>query len=67
MSALVKAVLESMETTAGASRDPVREKAETDSPRYLLPTDVCTNDGWTLPGVALLVSMSRFGKSSHKL
>ena len=54
-----------METTAVASSDPVWVKAVTDSPRYLLRTDSCAAVSWVSPGVALLVSMSRFGKSSH--
>ena len=54
-----------METTSVASSDPVWVKAVTDSLRDLLQTDSCTDVSWFSPGVALLVSMSRFGKSLH--
>ena len=61
-SAMAKAMSKSMETTVGASSDPMREKEVTDYLRDFLPTDTCTNIGCRLPGMALLVSMARFGK-----
>ena len=56
-----------METTEGESRFPARAKDTTDSPRELFPTVAWANVNWTLPGVALLVSMARLGKSSQKI
>ena len=54
-----------METTNVVSSNLIREKAIMDSPRDLLPNDVCVNFSWTLPGVSRLVSTDIFGKSSH--
>ena len=42
-------------------------KATTDSPRDLFPTAAWPNVNWISPGVVLLVSMARFGKSSQTL
>ena len=50
-------------TIEGESIDPVRANIATDSPRDLFPIDVCTNISCTSPGVPLLVSMARLGKS----
>ena len=58
---VAKAMLISIETTEGESSDPARENAATDSPMCLFPTDACANFSWTLPDVALLVSMARLG------
>ena len=60
-----KAISVLIETTEGKSRYPTRENATTDSPRELFPIFVCSNASWTLPGVAVLVSMARIGKSSQ--
>ena len=48
-----------IETKEGESRFPARANATVDSLRDLLPTVSCTKVIWTLPGVALLVTMSR--------
>ena len=56
-----------METTECEARISAREKATTDYPRDLFPMVTLQNVYWTLPGVALLVSMTRLGKSSQTL
>ena len=58
-----KALLTSIKTRVGTSRDPAREKAVTVLPRKIFPTDACTYVTWMSTDVALLVSTSRFGKS----
>ena len=52
-----------IDNTVGASRDPVREKLATVLPRNLFPTDVCAYVAWISPGVVLLASITRLGKS----
>ena len=61
----VKARSASIITMVGSSRDPDKVKAVTVYPRDLFPTDACTYTTWTFPGVALLVTSVRFGKSAH--
>ena len=51
----------------GELRSLSREKATTDSSRDLFPTNAWLNVNWTSPGVALLVSIARLGKSSQTL
>ena len=51
--------------TEGELRSPARSKATTDYPRNLFPTAAWPNVNWTSPGVALLVSIARLGKSSQ--
>ena len=54
-----------METTERESIFPARANATTDPPRDLFPTVTWKNVNWTSPGVALLTSMARLGKSSQ--
>ena len=53
----------SIGTMVGALRDPVRAKAVAVLPRDLFPMDTCVYVAWISPGVALLASTSRLGKS----
>ena len=52
-----------IETTEGESRFSDRANATKDHLRNLLPMVACKNFSWTSPGVALLMSMARLGKS----
>ena len=60
---LVKVCLMSIKTAVVASSYPAREKTVNILPRDLFPADACAYDTWISPGVALLISTSRFGKS----
>ena len=57
-----KALLISIETMVGASRDPARDESVTALPRDLFLTDACTYVTWISPDMALLVSTYIFGK-----
>ena len=50
------------ETTEGDLRSPARAKPTTDYPKDLFPMVAWPNIHWTSPGVALLVSIAKFGK-----
>ena len=63
--AMAKAISVYMETTGCASSDTARMKEVTNYLREFFPTGACANVIWTSPSVAQLVSMARFGKSSH--
>ena len=52
-----------IETTEGGLIFPATANATTDPLRDLFPTVLCKNVSWTFPGVALLVSLTRLGKS----
>ena len=52
-----------IETTEGESRFSDRANATKYHLRDLLPMVACTNVCWILPGVVLLVSIARLGKS----
>ena len=52
-----------MENIEGKSRFPAWANTTTDSPRVLFLMVVWVNVNWDPPGVALLVSMERLGKS----
>ena len=54
-----------IKTTEGESSDPSRANFATDYLRDLFPTDACAKVSWTLLVVAILVSMSKLGKSSQ--
>ena len=65
LSAMAKAMSMSMAMTENTSRDPARLKALMDSLMKFFPIDACPDVSWTSPGMALLVNMAVFGKSSH--
>ena len=60
---MAKAISVLIEMTEGESRFPARANSTTDSPRDLFPTVACANVNWTLPGVVILVSIEKLGKS----
>ena len=53
------------ETTEGELRSSAREKTAMDYPNDLFPTAAWLNVTSTLPGIVLLVSIARLGKSSQ--
>ena len=53
--------------TEGELISLAREKSTTDSPRDLFPSAAWPNINWTLPGMALLVSIAILGKFSQTL
>ena len=56
-----------MEITEGELRSPARAKSKTDSSRDFFPTTVWPNINWILPGVVLLVNITRLRGSSQTL